>query len=541
MSAPRLGRYELVRKIAAGGMAEIFLARQWGAGGFFRDVVIKRLFRHLAEHPRQLRMFQDEGRLLAALAHPNIPQVYDLGFADGYWYVAMEYVDGWNVADVWRQGAKTGAVMPMQVALGVVMQACEALHHAHERTDRARRPLRIVHRDVTPQNIMLTRDGVVKLMDFGVAQTTARKDTEAGAVRGTFSYMAPEQVRAKPLDKRADVFAVGVILYELTTGSRLFRGTDVQIMTQVVEQDVAPPSSLVPGYPPDLEEIVLGALQRDRARRTPSTAHIAWKLDELAQRHGLVVGPRTVARYVGQVIPAEPILEEDLALVRADVAPPPQIAAELEAGPGGWGGDGAHAGHGAHADDAADAHVDDEGLLEDLQLLSLPAEPGGALDGPPPRIARTEDLAAREGYAPDGYASEDRARGPYSEDGYSAEAMDVEVDELISLSDPPPPIAGSAFSAAPAPSPLGLGDLLAEEPVTSRPPPPATLPRGVAPLPPGVKPLPRGDLGLGAGDDERRPVVLLGAPKKKSARPPAGPGDYVRELEKRLAGDDDER
>src|SRR5687767_8252909 len=238
MNAPRLGRYELVRKIAAGGMAEIFLARQWGAGGFFRDVVIKRLFKHLAEHPRQLRMFQDEGRLLAALSHPNIPQVYDLGFAEGHWYIAMEYVDGWNVADVWRQGAKTQQAMPTSVAVGIVMQACEALHHAHERTDRAKRPLRIVHRDVTPQNVMLTRDGVAKLMDFGVAQTTARKDTEAGAMRGTVSYMAPEQVRAKPLDKRADVFALGVILYELTTGARLFRGNDVQIMTQTVEQEV---------------------------------------------------------------------------------------------------------------------------------------------------------------------------------------------------------------------------------------------------------------------------------------------------------------
>lgn len=312
---PRLGRYELVRKIAAGGMAEIFLARLRGEGGFFRDVVIKRLFRHLGEQEAQVRMFQDEGRLLAELAHPNIPQVYEVGFADGYWYVAMELVDGHTVSDIWHQGAKNGLPMPIPVAIGIVLQICEALHHVHERTDRARRPLRIVHRDVTPMNIMLTRDGVAKLMDFGVALTAARKESDPNAVRGTFAYMAPEQVRARPLDKRADVFALGVILYELSTGGRLFRGGDVQVMTQIVEQDVPPPSTRVPGYPADLDEIVLAALQRDRGRRLPSAAHLAWKLEEHALRHGVLVGPRTVARYVTQVMPAEPVRDEELGIV----------------------------------------------------------------------------------------------------------------------------------------------------------------------------------------------------------------------------------
>ncbi len=297
----RLGRYELVRKIAAGGMAEIFLARQWGAGGFFHDVVIKRLFRHLAEHPSQLRMFQDEGRLLSALNHPNIPQVYEVGFESGYWFIAMELVEGYTLADAWQLGIRNQLPIPLPVSLGIVMQTCEALHHAHERTDRARRPLRIVHRDVNPQNLMVTRDGVAKLMDFGVALTAARKDTEAGAVRGTFSYMAPEQIRARPLDKRADVFALGVILYELTTGTRLFRGSDVQIMTQVVEQDVPAPSSRVAGYPPDLEEIVLQALARDRGRRFPSTAHFAQRI--VAMQEGCVI----VDGAPAQVVTAERI------------------------------------------------------------------------------------------------------------------------------------------------------------------------------------------------------------------------------------------
>ncbi len=444
MNAPRLGRYELVRKIAAGGMAEIFLARQWGAGGFFRDVVIKRLFRHLAEHPRQLRMFQDEARLLATLSHPNIPQVYDLAFADGHWYMAMEYVEGWNVADIWRQGAKVGARMPIPVALGIVIQACEALHHAHERVDRARSPLRIVHCDVTPQNIMLTRDGVVKVMDFGIADTTLRKDADPGAMRGTLSYMAPEQVRAKPLDKRADVFALGVILYELTTGSRLFRGSEVRIMTQIVEEDVPPPRATHPDYPADLEEIVCAALERDRARRTPSTAHIAWKLEEFAQRHALLIGPRAVARYLSQVIPTEPVREEELALARSSISPPPGIMAEIQ--------------DEQVETDFQSGDTLDEDFLDDLRLLSLPPSSNDDTDSTP----------------------EWRQ--------------------------------GETHSSSPTPSRL----------------------------PPGVVPLTREELGERL-DEEGRPVVLLAVPKKRTSGPPNNSADYVRELEKRLAWDDEDR
>lgn len=369
MNAPRFGPYELVRKIAAGGMAEILLARQWGEGGFFRDVVLKRLFPHLAEHERQLRMFQDEARLLSQLAHPNIPQVYDVGRAQGYWYIAMEYVEGHTVADLWRLGAKAGQVMPMNVALAIVIQACEALHHAHERKDRAGRALRIVHRDVTPHNLMLTRDGVVKLMDFGVAATSARKDTEVGAVRGTFSYMAPEQVRGKPLDKRADVFALGVVLYELTTGTRLFRGNDVQIMTQVVEEDAPAPSSRVAGYPSDLEEIVLTALQRDRGQRLPSAAHLAMYLEELAMRNGLLVGPRAVARFFGAVAPAEPIREESLGIV--EVEPRLEVVPDSEARRV-WG-----------PREEVLPDIDESELHDDLQLLSVPAEPPAGPESPP--------------------------------------------------------------------------------------------------------------------------------------------------------------
>lgn len=476
----RLGRYELVRKIAAGGMAEIFLARHWGSAGFFHEVVIKRLFRHLAEHPGQLRMFQDEGRLLAALSHANIPQVYDVGHADGYWYIAMEHVEGHTLADAFQLGVRNGLPMPLPVAMGIVMQTCEALHHAHERADRARRPLRIVHRDVTPQNVMLTRDGVAKLMDFGVASTAARKDTEAGAVRGTFAYMAPEQIRARPLDKRADVFALGVILYELTTGTRLFRGSDVQVMTQVVEQDVAPPTSRDPNYPVDLEEVVLAALARDRSRRVPSTAHLAQRLEELAQRYGVLVGPRAVARWVGQVLPAEPLREEELAMVQ-----PPDMGSD----------------HGGYGVPQREELADDEGMMEDLRLLSLPPEP------------LEDELADVLGELP----PEQPYYGEHMVDPVDVDfdgELDAGIDDL--LSQPPP-------SAAGEPEPRGYDLARSDE----------------APL----------TLDGFDEHDVERPVLLLDAPKKQSVLPIASPPSdsgprsgrrgvsFVDELERKLIED----
>src|SRR5690349_2221010 len=312
----RIGRFELLHKIAAGGMAEIFLARQWGQGGFFRDVVIKRLFSHYADHERALRMFQDEARLLSELSHPNIPQVYDLGYSDGYWYLAMEYVRGVSLADLCRAAAKAQKPMPLSVAIGITQQVCMALHHAHERRDREGRALRIVHRDVTPHNIMISLDAVVKVLDFGVAQTTARMDTDAGAVRGTYAYMGPEQVRGRPLDKRADVFALGVVLYELSTGRRLFRGNDIQVMTQIVEQDVIPPSRLLANYPAELEQVVINALARDRGKRTPSAAHLALALDQFCMRAGLVTGPLVISHYVRTLFPYERANEEGMGIAQ---------------------------------------------------------------------------------------------------------------------------------------------------------------------------------------------------------------------------------
>jgi eukaryotic-like serine/threonine-protein kinase len=300
MVSEAVGRYTLHRKLANGNMGEIFLAEYAGEAGFRRFVVIKRLFAHLAHHPEAVRMFQDEAHVLANLNHPNIPQAYDLGFADGHWYLAIEHVPGHTLAELCAAAARAIAPMTLEVIVAALEQLCDALHHAHERNDAEGRPMRIVHRDVTPSNLMITPDGYAKLLDFGVARTS-REESKGGSLKGTLAYMAPEQVRGQRLDKRSDVFSVGVMLYELTTGRRLFYGSEVEVMTSIVERDVTPPSVWVPGYPPELEAIVLTALARDRGRRYPSAQHLARALEDYVASHGLVATHQSLARYYAQV------------------------------------------------------------------------------------------------------------------------------------------------------------------------------------------------------------------------------------------------
>ena len=295
-----VGKYRLHRKLANGNMGEVFLAEYVGEASFRRFVVIKRLFPHLAQHAEAVRMFQDEAHVLSALSHPNIPQVYDLGHADGQWYLALEHVPGHTLSELCAAGARAVVPMTLEVVVAAVEQLCDALHHAHERNDAHGRPLRIVHRDVTPNNLMITPDGYAKLLDFGVART-ARDESKGGSMKGTLAYMAPEQVRGQRLDKRSDVFAIGVILYELTTGRRLFYGSEIEVMTAIVERDVTPPSAWMPAYPAELERIVLTALARDRGHRFPSANHLARELEDYVASHGLVANHQTLARYYGSV------------------------------------------------------------------------------------------------------------------------------------------------------------------------------------------------------------------------------------------------
>jgi serine/threonine protein kinase len=295
-----VGRYRLQRKLASGNMGEVFLAEYSGEAGFRKRVVVKRLYRHLQQHPEAVRMFQDEAHVLSSLSHPNIPQVFDLGCTDGHWYLVIEHVPGHTLSELCAGATRVGAAMPLDAIVSVLEQLCDALHHAHERNDDEGRPMRIVHRDVTPHNLMITPDGFAKLLDFGVART-AKDESKGGALKGTLAYMAPEQVRGQRLDKRSDVFSTGVILYELTTGRRLFNGSEIDVMTAIVERDVTPPSVWVPGFPPELEHILMTALSRDRVRRYPSAQHFARALEELAVSLGVIATHQALLRFYQQV------------------------------------------------------------------------------------------------------------------------------------------------------------------------------------------------------------------------------------------------
>src|SRR6516165_5452866 len=217
------GKYELISRLAAGGMAEIFLARTKSIQGFEKYLVIKRILSHRSQDPEFVRMFLDEARVAATLDHPNIVQIYDVGHVDNEYFIAMEYLRGHNLIEIVRAGAKLGYFKPpLEHVMSVLTGVCAGLHYAHDKRDFQGRPLDIVHRDVTPQNIVVSFDGAVKIVDFGIAKAATREvETLAGTLKGKIGYMSPEQCRGAAVVLRSDVFAVGISLYELTTGKRL--------------------------------------------------------------------------------------------------------------------------------------------------------------------------------------------------------------------------------------------------------------------------------------------------------------------------------
>jgi serine/threonine-protein kinase len=263
-------------------MAELFLASAEGAAGFQRTCVVKRILPHLAEDPSFVHMFLDEARLAAQLHHPGIVQIFELGREGEDYYFAMEYLAGENWAAVARQSQEKHWPVPLDVAARLARDAAVALHHAHEMTDESGKELELVHRDVSPSNLLVTYQGLVKVLDFGIARaaSTSRR-TETGHIKGKVGYMAPEQALGQPVDRRADVWALGVCLHELITGRRLFSGDSLaEVALKVCQADIPRPSSLRPGISPQLESAVMGALNRNVASRFSTAAAFGSALDE---------------------------------------------------------------------------------------------------------------------------------------------------------------------------------------------------------------------------------------------------------------------
>ena len=265
----RLGRYELLARLATGGMGEIFLARMEGAAGFEKLVVVKRILPHLADDQRFRQMLIAEARLASKLTHANICQVYELGETDGQLYIVMEYLEGVTLLPLLRKQSKEQGQLDFGFIGGVIQQTSDALHYAHELKDRHGESLGIVHRDVTPSNIFLTESGVAKVLDFGIAKVKdASANTQTGTVKGKYAYMAPEQLRGASLDRRVDVFALGVCIYEMLALRRLFqRKTDYLTFRAVMEQPIPDIRRYRPDVPDALALALAHALDRDPNNR----------------------------------------------------------------------------------------------------------------------------------------------------------------------------------------------------------------------------------------------------------------------------------
>ncbi|AGC46882.1 serine/threonine protein kinase [Myxococcus stipitatus DSM 14675] len=326
--AGRFGKYRLVDRIAVGGMAEIFLAQQEEEDGRESPVVIKRIRPHLSKHAAFVKMFLNEARLAAQLNHPNVVQIHDLGkIADSY-FIAMEYVAGRDMRRVVPKAEALGIPFPLVYAMKIASCVCAGLHHAHTKVDLYDNPLNIVHRDVSPENIVVAFDGSVKILDFGIAKASNQvSQTRTGEVKGKLSYMSPEQCLGKALDCRSDVFSLGVVLYEWLTGFKLFTGeSEVAVMRSITEGKIYAPSYFLPER---VEVILMKALERDRERRYQTAAEMQRDLDDFLDAYDFTPTPLHLANFIKQLFEEELQEETRRTRSRAATAPTAEDALEL--------------------------------------------------------------------------------------------------------------------------------------------------------------------------------------------------------------------
>lgn len=295
-----LGPYELLQRIATGGMAEVYLARRAGPHGFQKVVAVKRILPQLAQDHDFVAMFVDEARVCARLAHPNIVQVFDFGEHDGELYMAMEYVDGTTAARLVRAAAARGEEVPLDAALYIALGVLRALDYAHNARDDEGKSLALVHRDVSPGNVLIDRSGAVKLTDFGIARAAEiERRTDAGQLKGKLGYMSPEQVVGRELDARSDLFTVGIALAELVMLRPLFSGpSEIDVLMRIRDADLAVIDRAGSRVPDDLRTVLFRALARDRALRFPTAAAFAEAIEEILRRRRLQVGPAKLAAWV---------------------------------------------------------------------------------------------------------------------------------------------------------------------------------------------------------------------------------------------------
>lgn len=304
-SRQRIDRYELVGEIASGGMATVYLARLTGVGGFQRFVAIKRLHPHLAGETEFVQMFLDEARLAAGIHHPNVVPILEVGASDLGYYLVMEYIEGDTLARLLARAATSSERLPIPVGLRIVIDMLAGLHAAHELKDEKGLPMHLVHRDVSPQNVLVGTDGIARITDFGVARAAFRlSETRVGQLKGKIAYMAPEQAMgAEEIDRRADVFSAGVVVWEVLSAKRLFKAeNDAATLSRLISDPIPPLTEMCPEAGERLSAVVAQALERDPEKRFSSCAEFATAL-ELAAASGPGVGrSRDLAAYVADTI-----------------------------------------------------------------------------------------------------------------------------------------------------------------------------------------------------------------------------------------------
>ena len=330
----RLDRFELVAELASGGMATVYLARLSGVAGFQRLVAIKRLHPHLANEPDFIEMFLDEARLAARIHHPNVVPIQEVGESGSGYYLVMDYVEGDTLARLLARAAQTKTRVPWGVTIRILLDTLAGLHAAHELTDDLGQPLAIVHRDVSPQNILVGSDGIARIADFGVARAASRlSTTRSGQLKGKLAYMAPEQARGGAIDRRADLFSCGIVLWEALALKRLFKGDgEAATLNRVLYDPIAPPSTHQADIPASLEAVCMRALERDPDQRFATAEAFADELERVARGLSCVGSVRDVAACVEEVFGSDLVQQRDAVrawLARSEPSAPPRSRKSL--------------------------------------------------------------------------------------------------------------------------------------------------------------------------------------------------------------------
>jgi TonB family protein len=321
----RFGHYEVLERIAAGGMAELSKARLSGAEGFQKILAIKKILPHLADNEEFIAMFADEAKLAAQLNHPNIVHIFDLGkIESGGYFIAMEYVDGRDLRTILQSAKELGTPLPPPLAVYIASKIAAALDYAHRRKDAEGHDLNIVHRDVSPPNILISYEGDIKLCDFGIAKAASKaSQTQSGALKGKVQYMSPEQAWGRPIDKRSDIFSLGCVLYEMLTEQKLFRGdTDLSVLEKVRAAQVSPPSAINPEVPKSLDAVLMKALARDLDDRYSNASEMLRDLEAVLYSYSPAPGSADLAIYLHRLQAEEAAIAESRAREAARSATP---------------------------------------------------------------------------------------------------------------------------------------------------------------------------------------------------------------------------